>query len=470
MAKSRRNDMLIPFLAVLSDAVAIFLSFYTSYILRFESFLVEFIPVTKGHPPLEAYMLACMFVAPVWLIMFNGGKVYRPRRDADLSNEFFSVVRQISIGMLIVFSIAFFYRSFSYSRIVFFFLWLTAILFIFMGRMLVFAYERRLYKSGRELRNLLIVGSSTAAQEIALRVSQHPATGYRLCGYLSREGERIESVSVPRLGWLSELPGIVDSERIETIIVCLPAGESPMLSDLLTALEGKSIQILIHPDVIGVRPTRLRVMEMFSEHLVTVKDNPMTTWARISKRAFDVVLSFFVLLLFAPFAAMISLAIWLESGRPVLYKQVRVGLGGDEFELYKFRTMRIDAETDSGPTWTKRGDPRVIRVGRLLRRFSLDEMPQFINVIRGEMSVVGPRPERPEFVRQFRRYIPKYLERHRLKTGLTGWAQVNGLRGEVPISERTKYDLYYIENWSLKLDIRIIFKTVYAVLFGKDAY
>jgi exopolysaccharide biosynthesis polyprenyl glycosylphosphotransferase len=235
-------------------------------------------------------------------------------------------------------------------------------------------------------------------------------------------------------------------------------------------LIGKNVQLLLQSDVLGITPTRLRVHELFGLPLLGVKDIPMSNWGRIAKRALDVAFSGAVLLFFAPFAAIIAVLVRIESGKPIFYRQIRVGLEGEEFELYKFRTMRIDAETRSGPTWTKKNDPRVTRIGRLLRRFSIDEVPQFLNILKGDMSVVGPRPERPEFVSQFKNYVPKYLERHRLKTGLTGWAQVNGLRGEVPISERTKYDLYYIENWSLKLDIRIIFKTIRAVLFGKDAY
>jgi exopolysaccharide biosynthesis polyprenyl glycosylphosphotransferase len=226
----------------------------------------------------------------------------------------------------------------------------------------------------------------------------------------------------------------------------------------------------LQSDMVGITSTRIRVHELFGIPFLGVKDIPMTTWSRTIKRAFDVVFSTVVLLITLPLNAIALLLILLESGRPLLYRQVRVGMDGREFDLFKFRTMAVDAEEESGPTWTRKGDQRVTRIGKFLRRFSIDELPQFFNVLRGDMSVVGPRPERPEFVAQFQQYVPKYLERHRLKTGLTGWAQVNGLRGEVPIMERTKYDLYYIENWSLRLDFRIIFKTIRAVLFGKDAY
>ncbi len=470
MAKPRRNDLLIPLLAVVSDVVAIVASFYLSYLLRFESPLTSWIPVTKGYPPLMAYVIGGICIAPVWVFIFSRRKVYRTRRDVDLSLEFFSVIRQVSFGMLIVLGLTFFYRAFSYSRIVFVFIWVIAIVLIFLGRALVLAYEKHLYSKGKELRNVLIVGTNQLAQELALRITHQPSRGYRLVGYISHADERIESVSSPRLGTHDDLPAIVEEHRIETILVCLAPGEKEELQKLFALLEGKSAQILLQPEVIGITPARLRLEELFSTLMIGVKDIPMTTWSRIAKRSFDIVFSSIVLLLFAPIAAVIMLMIHLESGLPVLYRQRRVGLEGEEFNLFKFRTMRVDAERESGPTWTKRGDPRVTRVGRLLRRLSLDEIPQFINVLRGEMSVVGPRPERPEFVDQFRNYVPKYLERHRLKTGLTGWAQVNGLRGEVPIAERTKYDLYYIENWSLKLDIRIIFKTLYTIFFGKDAY
>ena len=470
MAKPRRNDLLIPLLAVLADAAAIVLSFYFSYELRFESFLVSFLPVTKGYPPLEAYLYGAAVIVPVWIILFQRSGVYRARRDVDLSLEFFRVVRQVSFGMLVVLSLAFFYRAFSYSRLVFLFVWVLAVVLIFTGRTLVLAYEKYLYRKGRELRNVLIVGTNKLAQDIALRITQTPTLGYRLLGFVAPQDERIESVSIPRLGALDDIAELVRAHRIESIIVCLPPGENDELARLISRLEGRTVQILIQPDIMGITALRLRIGEMFGYPFLGVKDLPMTTWARIAKRSFDILFSLVVLIVFAPFALVIALLIWAESGRPIFYRQVRIGLEGEEFELYKFRTMRADAESETGPTWTKRDDPRVTRIGRLLRRLSLDEIPQFINVLKGEMSVVGPRPERPEFVQQFQQYVPKYLERHRLKTGLTGWAQVNGLRGEVPIAERTKYDLYYIENWSMKLDLRIIFKTIYTILFGKDAY
>jgi exopolysaccharide biosynthesis polyprenyl glycosylphosphotransferase len=313
-----------------------------------------------------------------------------------------------------------------------------------------------LYRHGRERRHLLLVGADATAQHVAQRIHHHPALGYHLVGYCSDEEDLIESAPARRVGPIDGIARAVEEYQVETIIVCLPQGKDDMLHRIIGELEGKNVQLLLQPEVIGVVPTRLRVQEMFGIPFLGIKDIPMTTWNRIAKRLFDILFSALVLIVALPFVAIAILMIWFDAGRPIFYRQVRVGLEGEEFTLYKFRSMKED--------------PRVTRIGRILRRTSFDELPQFFNVLLGDMSVVGPRPERPEFVDHFKNYVPKYVERHRLKTGITGWAQVNGLRGEAPIAERTKYDLYYIENWSLGLDIRIIFKTIRAVVFGKDAY
>lgn len=470
MGPPRRNDLLIPLLYVSGDVVAIVAAFAAAFAVRFSEPISALIEVTKGLPPLEAYIIGALVVAPFWLLMFNTRHAYRARRQTDFSTEFFLVLRVASIGMLVVMSLAFLYREFSYSRVVFAFIWVFAIAFVFTLRTLVLAYEKRLYRQGRELRNVLLAGANALAQHMAVHIAYAPALGYRLTGYVSDGDERIESHDTPRLGSYAEVAEIVRTHKIETIIVCIGAGEHGTVQALLGALEGLSVQILLQPEIIGITPTRLRVQELLGIPFLGVKDIPMTTWGRIAKRSFDLVLSSLALVLFAPAGLLIAVAILLESGRPVFYSQVRVGLDGRRFNLLKFRTMRVDAERETGPTWTRKGDARVTRMGRILRRLSIDEVPQLLNILKGEMSIVGPRPERPEFVEQFLDYVPRYGDRHRLKTGLTGWAQVNGLRGEVPIVERTKYDLYYIENWSLHLDIRIIFKTIRAILFGKDAY
>ncbi len=465
----RRNDVLIPFLIFLADVIGSFGAFHVAYHIRFSEIFRSIIPTEAGIPDFQEYFIGAVVIIPVWLMYFSARRVYKARKDTDFTLLFFTAVKQVAFGMLIVTAFAFFYRAFSYSRVVIAILWGTATVFLYLGRASVLAYERHLYSQGRELRNVLIVGVNALAQNAALRISQKPDAGYRMVGFVSDSDDRIESVTIPRVGGRHELLRIVEEHRVETILLMSDQQDIP-LQEVQDQLIGKNIQILVQPELLGVTPTRLRIHEIFAVPFLSIKETPMTTWDRILKRGFDIAFSAFVMVITAPLMAVIAALIMLESGRPVIYTQVRVGLDGHEFDLRKFRTMFTDAETQSGPTWTRRGDPRVTRIGRFLRRSSLDELPQFLNVLKGEMSVVGPRPERPVFVNQFQSYIPRYMERHRMKTGLTGWAQVNGLRGEVPIAERTKYDIYYIENWSLSFDIRIVLKTLSAIIFGKDAY
>ena len=470
MAHSRRNDFLVPLLTVSFDFLMIVGAFLVSYASRFSTLISSVIPVTKGLPPIDAYFVGGLIVAPIWILFFNARGTYRARRNVDYSSEFLQILRVVSFGMLVVMSLAFMYRAFSFSRVVFLEIWALSVLLLFLGRVLVLSYEAFLYRRGRELRNVLVVGANAVAQNVALWISQQPSLGYKLIGYLSEEGERMDSVVASRLGAIDAVRQQVIEQHIETLIVCISDTDKELLKEIIDEVEGHNIQVLLQPDILGITPTRLRVRDLFGIPFLGLKDIPMTTWNRVAKRLVDILVSGMVIMCFSPFWLLISLVIWIESGRPIFYKQVRVGLYDREFMLWKFRTMVVEAEKESGPTWTKRGDPRVTRIGRILRRFSIDEIPQFVNVLKGDMSIVGPRPERPEFVTQFRQYVPKYAERHRLKCGITGWAQVSGLRGEVPIIERTKFDLYYIENWSLRLDFQIMLRTLYAVLFGKDAY
>ncbi len=469
--RPRRNDFLIPLLTVVSDILAITGGFAVSYWLRFFSPLAELIPVTKGIPPLSVYLWSALMLSPVWLLVMRRYGMYGARRPVELSSEFIQVLKANSLSMLILMGAAFFYRGFSYSRVVFVLIWGFSAVFLFLGRALVLEYEKFLYRRGRERMNVLLVGTTAIARTIAARCMHDPSLGYHLVGYVARDPELLpERLAVSKLGSLEDLSMLIPEHRIEIILVCLPLSDYEQYTSILNATVGHNVSVLVQPDFSGIISSRIRVNEITGIPFISIKETVITTWGRIGKRLFDVVFSLAVLVFFLPLGLLIALLIRLTSGSPVFYRQTRVGLQGEHFDLYKFRTMKVDAEAGSGPTWTKKNDPRITPIGRILRRYSLDEIPQFFNVLRGDMSVVGPRPERPEFVDQFRSYVPKYLERHLLKTGITGWAQVNGLRQEVPITERTKYDLYYIENWSFMFDIRIIFKTIRAVLTGKDAY
>jgi Undecaprenyl-phosphate glucose phosphotransferase len=297
-----------------------------------------------------------------------------------------------------------------------------------------------------------------------------PRLGYQVVGFVDGETPTgREIMGVPVLGGVDDIPDLIEEHEIEEVIIGRPELAHQELLAIVSRCEREQVGIKIFPDLFQIIATELSIGDLGGLPLLSVRDVALRGWKLTLKRAVDLVGSAVLLVIFSPFLMLTAVAIKLDSPGPVFYAQERMGLDAKPFWCLKFRSMRSDAEKD-GPGWTTEGDPRVTRLGRFIRRFSIDELPQFINVFLGEMSLVGPRPERPVYVEQFRRSIPRYMDRHREKAGLTGWAQVNGLRGDTSIAERTKYDLWYIENWSLWLDFRILVRTVFTLFGGRHAY
>jgi len=472
MSSHRRNDLLIPFLTIVSDVIAFEAAFLLSYWLRFFSPLTQYFEITFGVPPIETYITASVIFIPVFLIVFRSRTLYGSRRHIHLSDEFFVIVRLITIGMMIMMSATFFYRQFSFSRGVFILLWLSSIVTVTFGRFIIIEFEQWLYRRRKELKSIVIVGKNSTAEHIFSLFTNNLSLGYEILGYYADEPVDQSSLlrSCRYLGMITKLADDIAHLRIQIAMVALSHNEQEKLIEILRNTEGKNIEFMMVPDMLELMTSRIRIQEIEGIPFLKLKDIPMTTWNRILKRLFDIFIAVIGLIIAFPIMIVIAIAIKLSSPGPIFYIQERVGLDGVSFPLIKFRSMRIDAEINSGPVRNKKDDNRATLTGKILRRTSLDELPQLFNVFFGQMSVVGPRPERPFFVEQFKNNIPKYLERHRVKTGMTGWAQVNGLRGDVPIEDRTKYDIYYVENWSLVFDIKIILKTIRAVIFAKNAY
>ncbi|MDD8018864.1 MAG: undecaprenyl-phosphate glucose phosphotransferase [Bacteroidota bacterium] len=472
MTKPRRNDFLIPFLTVISDVLALEGAFLLSYWLRFYSPVSRYYEVTLGVPPIASYLFASAVFIPVWLLVFRSRNMYGTRRNIHFSDEFFVTIRLITISMMIMMSATFFYREFSFSRGVFILLWLTSCVLVSAGRFLVLEFEKNLYRGGRELKSIVIIGRNATAENIYKLFSAKKVLGYEILGYYS-DAPASPSSPLAECKYLGEITRValdLSSLRIQSALIALSHTEQEQLIELLRETEGKNIEYMMVPDLLELMTSRVRIQEIEGVPFIKLKDIPMTTWSRITKRTFDIVVALIVLLIALPVMVLVAAIIKLTSTGPVFYVQERVGLDSVPFSLFKFRSMRIDAEQKTGPKRATKDDNRATLIGKILRRTSLDELPQLWNVLTGHMSIVGPRPERPYFVQQFQNKIPRYLERHRLKVGMTGWAQVNGLRGDAPIEERTKFDIYYVENWSLVFDLKIILKTVRAVIFGEDAY
>jgi len=471
MHHKKQKDFFIPLLKVACDALAMESSFIFCYWLRFYSSFTAYVPVTFGFPPFEAYLFSSLCVLPVWIFLFLHGGMYSPRRILYFSDEFFSIIRLVLIGMVFILAGTFFYRSFSYSRIVFSLITIVSIIFVSFERYLLLHFEYFWYTKGRDVKNVVIVGSHPAAFRLFSFFRQHKKFGYHAIGYFSVFGKQSPGMrEASLLGSFRSLPNFLETHPVDVLLLTFSKSEHPLLSQLVRECQGFDVEMMMIPDILEVMTSNVRIKHFDNILLLGIKTPAFSAWNAIVKRLFDIVFASLLFLCISPFFLLIMILVKLDSRGPVFYYQERVGLDARPFKVMKFRSMKVDAEQRTGPVWAVKNDLRTTRAGKFLRRFSLDELPQLINVLHGEMSIVGPRPERSHFVEKFKKEIPNYLDRHRVKSGMTGWAQVSGLRGNAPISERTKYDLYYIENWSLVFDLKIILKTIHAVTFGADAY
>ncbi|HEV8432873.1 MAG TPA: exopolysaccharide biosynthesis polyprenyl glycosylphosphotransferase, partial [Thermoanaerobaculia bacterium] len=283
-------------------------------------------------------------------------------------------------------------------------------------------------------------------------------------------GEEASLDGLPCLGSIDDAEEIIEKNGIDHVFVALPHASSSAMMALLDRLTRVCVSIHVVPDLLQFMVLRARVEDIDGLPTINLSDTPLEGWSRFLKRAFDLAVAMAALIVFSPVMLAVAIAIWLEDRGPIFYRQVRMGLDGKPFEIVKFRSMRVGAETQSGAVWAEKDDPRRTKIGRVIRAWSLDELPQLWNVLVGDMSVVGPRPERPQFVEQFRAEFPHYMLRHKVRAGMTGWAQVHGWRGNTSVRIRIEHDLYYIENWSLALDVKILFMTLLHGLRHENAY
>lgn len=358
-----------------------------------------------------------------------------------------------------------------YSRVMVFYAWVLSIFLVALGRLLNDWLRRYLVRRGWGRRKVVIVGTGDIARMILQKILWTPDLGYDALGVVTMQDSDLDDLlGVPVLGPSARLGEIIESEAADEVIIALPEEtDHQELLWLVSQCERGRVTIRVYPDLFQIMAGAVSIGEMGGLPILTVRDVALTGWRRTSKRVLDIVGAGVGLVILSPLMMLIAALVKLESPGSAFYVQERMGLDARPFPIIKFRSMRADAERH-GPGWTTEDDPRRTKVGAFLRKTNLDELPQFINVLLGDMSLVGPRPERPVYVEQFRRSIPRYMERHHEKAGLTGWAQVNGYRGDTSIIERTKYDLWYCENWSIILDIKIIIRTVLQIFQSPNAY
>ncbi len=473
--RRRDGDLLQPTLFLFLDLIAIEGAFFFAWYLRFES---NWMPAPLGIPDFGPYLSTSFALLFVWVGIFYQLGLYDPIRTKSFEDDVDRLFRGATLGSLIVLSMAFFVRSISYSRLFFALFYVCSLLFLGLGRAVGRRFLRRFLKRGVGVHNVAFLGRTSMRGRLLEFFDQHPGLGLRAVGQVldpeadeDDDGSQDESGrNLPVLGSVEAIDRVVDEHRIDLVLVTLPFRHLHRVTAVAERIGERNVDVQFVPDMQRLHASRMRLREIAGIPFISVREKGLTGMDRIVKRTFDVVFSALLLLLSAPLLLLLALLVKIGSPGPVLYRQERLGRDNRRFQMLKFRTMRVDAEKATGPVWTSEDDPRRTRIGSFLRRFSLDELPQLWNVLKGDMSLVGPRPEREVFAEEFRERIPRYLERHRVRSGLTGWAQVHGLRGNTPIEVRTLYDLYYVENWSLALDLRILLRTVLHVIRGENAY
>jgi Undecaprenyl-phosphate glucose phosphotransferase len=476
----RHNRLLVAFY-IISDSLLGVSAFIIAYAIRFYTGLI---PIRYGLPPLQQYINLLPFIAAVVPLGFHLQGLYRLRRGRSRVDDFF----QIFVGSIlaVVFGIvstiytqiylagptARTTGAFQVSQPVWVIFLVLNVSLTFATRELMREILERRWRAGIGLKRILIAGAGDLGRLVADKILEHRELGYQIVGFVDDRaaGDHLGYRGLPLLGTLEEAGEITSRESVDHLYVALPPEQHMKMLELLESTSREMVDVKVVPDLLQVIALRARLEDLDGVPIINVNDVPLQGVNSFIKRIIDIGISGAALVVLAIPLGLISLVVKLTSQGPVFYRQERMGLDGKSFTIVKFRSMYDDAERDTGPVWAQASDPRVTLVGRFLRRSNLDELPQLWNVLRGDMSIVGPRPERPHFVAQFKHKIPQYMLRHKVKAGLTGWAQVNGWRGNTPLEKRIEYDLYYIENWSVRLDLKIMWLTLIKGFFHKHAY
>ena len=467
MLKQKRQ--LFEYLFVMADLMVVSVAWLVAYWGRFHSGLI---PVDKGIPDFAQYVSMLLFIWIIWAFVFRKMGLYRPMRGVRRTRELWVLINSNALSILLLISITYLFKekSSQFSRLVFVYFWVFATAFTVLERSVLRFFLRELRRKGYNLRYMLIVGAGQVAADMVSRVRLHQELGVQLVGCLARVGTSSRGPGgIPIVGTYEDLGDVLERADIDQIVVAVPLEDQHILPSIMAELKDSVLDIKIIPDLYQFASIGGAIEEFEGLPVISLQGCQLDGINLFSKRVLDVGIAGLALLILSPVLLIVGALVKLTSRGPILFKQERVSFDGTRFRIVKFRTMYMDAEA-KGPGWTKPGDSRVTPLGRLLRSTSLDELPQLLNVLRGDMSLVGPRPERPVYIQQFRQRIPRYMLRHKVPAGITGWAQVHGWRGDTSIDKRIEYDLFYIENWSLLLDLRIILMTFLNGFKNRNAY
>ncbi len=450
-----------------ADMILVGSAWIAAYYLRFEIFVTWPIPLPQWEP-LSRYLTFFPWILISAALTFWASGLYVPDRAQRWTSLIRSVAKSVGIALIISMAFLSFYRDFNVSRLtILLFAALTPLSMLGL-RLCIYFYVRNARRRGRNLRRVLIVGAGHAGRRLAKSFELYPWMGFQVIGFL--DDHKTDEPDV--LGKVDEVLSLLDSASnpVHYVYIALPLHAVGKIERLISSLSTRLVHVCLVPDLLQHDIINSRITDVDGLPVLHIIDEAPMDFRRFVKRSLDVVFSLMVLILLSPLLLVIALLVLLSSRGPILYRQERMGLNGKCFHMLKFRSMPITAEQESGAVWAKKDENRATPIGRILRRTSLDELPQFINVLKGDMSVVGPRPERPVFIRDFKDRIPRYMLRHKMKAGITGWAQVNGWRGNTSLEKRIQHDLYYIQNWSLRLDVKIMILTIWKGFVNRNAY
>lgn len=454
---------------MLVDTIVLVISYFLAWMIRFVGPMAATAVRTRSF---QQYMMMLILIIPVYLLLYQAFTLYTPMRMQGRRLVLANIIKANSLGLLILMFTFYMVNEGDYSRSTYIMFYVINIILQWCTRMLIFTLLRDMREKGLNQKQMICVGYSRAAEEYIDRVLANPQWGYVIRGILDDNvpaGTEYRGIKV--LGRIANLNIILPENRLDEIAITLGLSEYYRLEEIVALCEKSGVHTKFIPDYNKIIPTKPYTEDILGLPVINIRYVPLNnTFNALIKRAMDIVGSIVGIIVTSPLMILMCLIIKLTSPGPLIYKQERVGLHNQTFWMYKFRSMEVQPEAEEKKAWTVKNDPRVTPIGKFMRHTSIDELPQLFNILKGNMSLVGPRPERPFFVEKFREEIPRYMVKHQVRPGLTGWAQVNGYRGDTSIRKRIECDLYYIENWSIGLDIKIIFLTFFKGFINKNAY
>jgi Undecaprenyl-phosphate glucose phosphotransferase len=472
MIKDRQS--LLNKMHVVLDALVIVLAYVLAYVLRFIIIGAEMFQYNpRSIQAYRYYSVPLLILVPGLLILYALFGLYSPKRVMGRRKELVRIFAANVIGILLFITGLYLIKTrYFYSGYMIFYFAVYNISLMIIERCLIRIILAKLRRNGFNQKHILLVGYSSSAESLIDRVKAHSQWGYQIHGILDdhrKIGDSYKGIEV--IGRLEELESILEANRLDEIMITLKLSEYTKLAHVVAATEKSGVHTKFIPDYSNVIPTSPYTEDLLGLPVINIRHVPLMEGGnKFIKRSMDLVGSLLCIVLFSPIMLICVAGVKLSSKGPVIFCQERVGLHNRPFKMYKFRSMTVQTDEEEKGQWTTKGDARVTGIGRIMRATSMDELPQLFNVLKGDMSLIGPRPERPFFVEQFKEQIPRYMVKHQVRPGMTGWAQVNGYRGDTSIEKRIEYDLYYIENWTVGLDIKILFMTVFKGFINENAY